>query len=129
MKLLNQEFTNNEQIELLPYDPKWEFPIERLQLGNQWIFLNIKRWITKVTGKHLGCGHYGRVIQAKAHGIFGLGVATVVVKLVKSRTDKHALKSLVSELKVLMHLGSHLNIVSLLGAVTKNIVKGIHLFS
>lgn len=29
-----------------------------------------------------------------------------------------------AELKILIHLGRHLNIVNLLGAVTKNIVKG-----
>lgn len=33
------------------------------------------------------------------------------------------MKALVSELKIMVHLGQHLNVVNLLGAVTKNIVK------
>lgn len=72
----------------------------------------------------MGSGHYGRVVQAKADGIYGPGVTAVAVKTVKSHTNKNGLKSLISELKILMHLGSHLNVVNLLGAVTKNIVKG-----
>nr|CAH0109047.1 unnamed protein product [Daphnia galeata] len=34
------------------------------------------------------------------------------------------MESLVSELKILIHLGSHLNVVNLLGACTKKITKG-----
>lgn len=33
-------------------------------------------------------------------------------------------RSLISELKILIHLGKHLNVVNLLGAVTKNLNKG-----
>lgn len=32
--------------------------------------------------------------------------------------------TLLSELKILVHIGQHLNVVSLLGAVTKNIAYG-----
>jgi hypothetical protein len=38
--------------------------------------------------------------------------------MVRSYADLSALASLVSELKILIHLGSHLNIVNLLGACT-----------
>lgn len=31
------------------------------------------------------------------------------------------MKALISELKIMVHLGQHLNVVNLLGAVTKNI--------
>ena len=34
------------------------------------------------------------------------------------------MKALLSELKVLIHIGQHLNILNLLGAVTKNIKDG-----
>ena len=44
--------------------------------------------------------------------------------MVRSKTDDAALKDLVSELKVLIYLGSHLNVLNLLGACTKNIQKG-----
>ena len=47
----------------------------------------------------------------------------VAVKAVRSYADVSALTSLVSELKILIHLGSHLNIVNFLGACT-NITKG-----
>jgi hypothetical protein len=35
------------------------------------------------------------------------------------------MEALVSELKILIHLGSHLNVVNLLGACTKKISKGL----
>ena len=39
-------------------------------------------------------------------------------------SDIEQIKSLISELKILIHLGQHLNIVNLLGACTKEIQKG-----
>lgn len=33
------------------------------------------------------------------------------------------MRALVSELKIMVHLGQHLNVVNLLGAVTKNIAN------
>ena len=39
-------------------------------------------------------------------------------------SDIEQMKALVSELKVLIHLGQHLNIVNLLGACTTDIRKG-----
>lgn len=33
------------------------------------------------------------------------------------------MRALISELKIMVHLGRHLNVVNLLGAVTKNIAK------
>jgi len=38
--------------------------------------------------------------------------------------DREQLKALMSELKILIHVGSHLNILNLLGAVTKEISVG-----
>ena len=55
----------------------------------------------------------------------GKTAKTVAVKMVKSQTNVAALEALVSELKILMHLGSHLNVVNLLGACTKKITKGM----
>jgi FMS-like tyrosine kinase 1 len=40
------------------------------------------------------------------------------------RADINQRKALMAELKILIHLGRHLNIVNLLGAVTKNLIKG-----
>ena len=57
----------------------------------------------------------------------GKTAKTVAVKMVKSQTNVAALEALVSELKILIHLGSHLNVVNLLGACTKKITKGMSL--
>lgn len=43
--------------------------------------------------------------------------------MVKKTADNEVMKALISELKIMVHLGQHLNVVNLLGAVTKNIVK------
>ena len=47
----------------------------------------------------------------------------VAVKTLNPFTSKDVLKSLMSELKIMSHLGSHPNIVNLLGAITTNIQR------
>lgn len=67
------------------------------------------------------------MVKARARGIT-TPISTeveVAVKMVKSRFDVAEIKSLVGELKILVHLGTHLNVVNLLGAVTKNIETGL----
>ena len=39
-------------------------------------------------------------------------------------TDREQVKALMSELKVLIHIGQHLNVLNLLGAVTKDTQRG-----
>ena len=76
-------------------------------------------------GKELGIGAFGRVVKADAIGLkTDEPVTTVAVKMVKSNADPAAIESLVGELKIMIQLGSHLNVVNLLGACTKDIVKG-----
>jgi serine/threonine protein kinase len=77
-------------------------------------------------GIQLGAGCFGRVVKGEAVGIKGSGktVKTVAVKMVKSQTNVAAMEALMSELKILIHLGSHLNAVNLLGACTKKISQG-----
>ena len=80
-------------------------------------------------GKQLGAGCFGRVLKGQAEGIIpGEESKTeiVAVKMVRSYADLNALASLVSELKILIHLGSHLNIVNLLGACT-DVSTGSHI--
>jgi serine/threonine protein kinase len=78
------------------------------------------------TGVQLGEGCFGRVVKAEAVGIKDSEetVKTVAVKMIKSATNVAALEALVSELKILIYLGSHLNVVNLLGACTKQISRG-----
>jgi FMS-like tyrosine kinase 1 len=97
----------DEQADLLPYNRDVEFPRDKLKLG-----------------KMLGAGAFGVVVKATATGILPYEEeSTVAVKMVKKQTDNDVMKALVSELKIMIHLGQHLNVVNLLGAVTKNIAK------
>lgn len=84
------------------YDPKWEFPRENLELG-----------------KELGSGAFGMVVQATAYGINKPGVSQqVAVKMLKDKHQTVEKEALMSELKMLTHIGHHANIVNLLGACT-----------
>ncbi|XP_048884828.1 macrophage colony-stimulating factor 1 receptor isoform X2 [Brienomyrus brachyistius] len=86
----------------LPYNEKWEFPRAQLKLG-----------------KVLGAGAFGKVVEATA---YGLGqednVTRVAVKMLKPSAHSDEKEALISELKILSHLGEHKNIVNLLGACT-----------
>ncbi|XP_017279588.1 macrophage colony-stimulating factor 1 receptor [Kryptolebias marmoratus] len=86
----------------LPYNEKWEFPRDKLKLG-----------------KILGAGAFGKVVEATA---YGLGkednVMRVAVKMLKASAHSDEREALMSELKILSHLGHHKNIVNLLGACT-----------
>uniref|UniRef100_A0AAY4ACC0 receptor protein-tyrosine kinase n=1 Tax=Denticeps clupeoides TaxID=299321 RepID=A0AAY4ACC0_9TELE len=86
----------------LPYDPKWEFPRERLRFG-----------------KVLGSGAFGKVVQATAYGLLSPdSVTTVAVKMLKPSAHSTEKEALMSELKVLSYIGNHVNIVNLMGACT-----------
>ena len=80
-------------------------------------------------GQEIGSGHFGRVVKAAAVGLKDdyENVTTVAVKMVKpTAKSKDAIVALVRELKILIYLGEHLNIVNLLGACTNtNIIGGI----
>ncbi|XP_046614588.1 vascular endothelial growth factor receptor 1-like isoform X1 [Neodiprion virginianus] len=112
IECLNPDLNIDDQAELLPYDKKWEFPWERLKLGKQ-----------------LGSGAFGVVMKAEAQGICAEGeVTTVAVKMVRRSADPSYMKALASELKIMAHLGQHLNVVNLLGACTKNIITKRELY-
>ncbi|XP_029005346.1 LOW QUALITY PROTEIN: receptor-type tyrosine-protein kinase FLT3 [Betta splendens] len=85
------------------YDMKWEFPRENLELGEE-----------------LGSGAFGTVVQATAFGIKKPGVShQVAVKMLKEKHQAVEKEALMSELKMLIHIGHHANIVNLLGACTE----------
>lgn len=46
------------------------------------------------------------------------------MKMVKPHSDIMELRALIRELKILIHLGKHLNVVNLVGACTTNIRQG-----
>uniref|UniRef100_A0A803XPU4 receptor protein-tyrosine kinase n=1 Tax=Meleagris gallopavo TaxID=9103 RepID=A0A803XPU4_MELGA len=84
------------------YDLKWEFPRENLEFGQV-----------------LGSGAFGKVLNATAYGISKAGDSVqVAVKMLKEKSDTSEKDALMSELKMMIHIGSHENIVNLLGACT-----------
>ena len=102
---INPELGVDDQAELLPYNSEYEFPRDKLKLGKQ-----------------LGQGAFGRVLKAQAFGIFDYERSTTVaVKMVKPHADITYIKALMAELKIMIHLGKHLNIVNLLGACTSSL--------
>uniref|UniRef100_A0A665T9V9 receptor protein-tyrosine kinase n=1 Tax=Echeneis naucrates TaxID=173247 RepID=A0A665T9V9_ECHNA len=84
----------------LPYNVTWEIPRGSIVLGQV-----------------LGSGAFGRVVAANVSGLrHSHSTTKVSVKMVKRI---QAVQSLMSELKILVHLGPHLNLVNLLGACTR----------
>ena len=107
LEFINTDLNLDEQADLLPYDKSFEFPRNKLEFRKQ-----------------LGAGAFGVVFEAVAKGILNYEPeTTVAVKMVKKQAGNEVIKALVSELKILIYLGQHLNVVNLLGAVTKNISK------
>ncbi|XP_042873216.1 vascular endothelial growth factor receptor kdr-like isoform X2 [Penaeus japonicus] len=101
---LNPNISLDQQADLLPYDTKFEVP------RNSIIFDHL-----------LGSGAFGYVYRATAANLRpGKPHTTVAVKMVKSLADSAQLKALRSELKILVHIGRHMNIVNLLGACSKD---------
>uniref|UniRef100_A0A8D9E3Q1 receptor protein-tyrosine kinase n=1 Tax=Cacopsylla melanoneura TaxID=428564 RepID=A0A8D9E3Q1_9HEMI len=87
----------------IPLDDRWEFPRQSLSLG-----------------KTLGEGAFGKVIRAEAEGIIQSGImTTVAVKMLKEGHTDGDMINLVSEMEVIKMIGSHINIINLLGICTQ----------
>ncbi|XP_064098982.1 vascular endothelial growth factor receptor kdr-like isoform X2 [Macrobrachium nipponense] len=105
---LNPNCTADGQAELLPYDHKWEVSRDRIQLGQQ-----------------LGAGAFGRVVKATVSNLEpGIPKTAVALKMCKMQADNTQITALTQELKIMIHIGKHLNIVNLMGAYTDNVGKG-----
>ena len=71
----------------------------------------------------LGSGHFGVVFKGKYQG------KSVAVKTPKERSDTSShIKVLLTELKVMIHIGDHPNVVNLIGAQTGGLKKGVHVY-
>ncbi|XP_032803488.2 platelet-derived growth factor receptor alpha-like isoform X1 [Petromyzon marinus] len=91
------EYTYVDPMQLL-YDRRWEVPRSTLKFG-----------------RVLGCGAFGKVVEAS---IQGTETPCVAVKMLKANSSTSERRAMMSELKIMSHLGAHLNIVNLLGACT-----------
>lgn len=70
-KAINPDLPLVDQVELLPYDKKYEFPEDQLKLG-----------------VHLGSGAYGVVLKAIAKNIVpGETETTVAIKMAKDASN------------------------------------------
>jgi FMS-like tyrosine kinase 1 len=68
-------------------------------------------------------------MKAEAYGILDYEEKTsVAVKMMKNGVDRSFIKVLASELKIMIHLGKHLNVVNLLGASTKGLARSTFQF-
>lgn len=100
---LSSELTTMSEYEI-PLDKNWEFSRDRL-----------------IMGKQLGSGAFGVVMKAEAIGIGGRkGRVAVAVKMLKEDATERELADLVQEMEVMKVIGSHKNIINLLGCCTQN---------
>ncbi|GAB6023673.1 hypothetical protein CHUAL_008436 [Chamberlinius hualienensis] len=107
LQAYNPELPLDEQVSTLPYDKSWEIPKERLRLGRQ-----------------LGQGAFGRVVKGELYIPEKQSWQNVAVKMLKERSDNEQRRALMQELKIMIHIGRHINVVNLIGAITKNLSKG-----
>lgn len=104
---ITSALTVTEQADLLPYDTSYDFKRQDLKLGVR-----------------LGVGAFGEVLLAEATNIVGTEPSTMVaVKRVKNSNCSADLRALIMEMKIMIHLGKHLNVLNLLGVVRENLEK------
>lgn len=73
-------------------------------------------------GRLLGEGEYGVVLMAEAKNVIpGERSTTVAIKKMRYNDDRIIKKAMIAELKIIILIGQHLNIVNFLGAVDEKI--------
>jgi len=123
----------------LPYDPEWEFPRERITVMRQIgsgafgiVSLATARGIYALSPRDRDTAAIRRRAQLRLHkrvpksllscflddDLCEQNIFVAVKSLKETHTDVEYM-DLASEIKILIHLGSHDNIVNLLGACTK----------
>lgn len=107
--------------EKTPQSPPPPPPITSLPSNSRWEFRREKLRLQTI----LGQGNFGQVWKAEADDISGHEGLTrlVAVKMVKEDAATREREDLIRELSIMQHLGSHQNVVTLLGCCTE---KGMH---
>lgn len=100
----DSEKTTPPTVPLPAANSRWEFPRDKLRLQTI-----------------LGQGNFGQVWKAEADDISGHEGLTrlVAVKMVKEDAASREREDLIRELSIMQHLGSHPNVVTLLGCCTE----------
>uniref|UniRef100_A0AAY5L4G8 Platelet-derived growth factor receptor alpha n=1 Tax=Esox lucius TaxID=8010 RepID=A0AAY5L4G8_ESOLU len=93
----------------LPYDSRWEFSRDGLVLGKPTASLPLPL-----------LSHGGRFAVGESHHCGRVAVRDDILVLSTATARSSEKQALMSELKIMTHLGPHLNIVNLLGACTKS---------
>lgn len=107
-KNLNSSLSITSQAYMLPYDASYDVRMSDLSLGSR-----------------LGSGAFGEVLQAEVQGLIqGEQKTMVAAKRVKDSTKDEYMKALISELKLMIFVGSHQSVVKILGVVRENIING-----
>lgn len=105
MELINQ--VPQKTIMDLPFDVTLELPTTNLKVG-----------------RRVNRGTFSAVFKAKAVGVINeQETTTVAVKRAIEPTADVNLKLLLKEVKIMMHIGKHMNIVNLVGVVHDNLVN------
>jgi serine/threonine protein kinase len=138
---IDHELALDQQADFLPYNPNYEYSRENLKLGIDSLKKSFSIYSIRHiwnSGRQLGSGAFGRVVRGEATApLFGASfdyehsaeeadasnMTIVAVKMVKGNTDLSQIRALMTELKILIHVGKHLNVVNLLGACTSNLSK------
>ncbi|KAH9520397.1 Fibroblast growth factor receptor 1 [Bulinus truncatus] len=99
---LSSDFTEVSEYHI-PYDSKWEFPRERLKIGQR-----------------LGEGAFGLVVKGEAYGLENKNTpTTVAVKMLKKDATDREMTDLVREMETMKSIGKNKNIINLLGCCTQ----------
>jgi FMS-like tyrosine kinase 1 len=66
-------------------------------------------------------------LKAEVVGLSDNKAFPAAVKMVNKFAGYNAIKALASELKIMVHIGKHINIVNVLGACTKDLTSSEYL--
>uniref|UniRef100_A0A914UPN7 receptor protein-tyrosine kinase n=1 Tax=Plectus sambesii TaxID=2011161 RepID=A0A914UPN7_9BILA len=114
LEQLDPNIPLNRQADDLPYDPKYELPRDFLQLEQA-----------------LGEGQFGKVLKGTLSAHPGVSDKAAVrhplpvaIKVPRNGRSVRDQKALLDELKIMIAIGQHVNVLGLIGAVTKLMAKG-----
>ncbi len=137
----NDYLDTSELIQSIPYNPKFEIPKEMIHIGTYLTFYFCLAFLNNIIFNEdeknghvviLGSGAFGQVLKGSVQlldngnnktALKGMNSIDVAVKTVKHDMEMLYFKTLLSEVKIMAHIGKHPNIASLVACNTQNIRK------